>query len=124
MPIIYNQFKGQKAVISVTGTTETFTTANLVQSSTDQSNRISYDSVSNFVVNKIFWSGPVTISRGIASGANVIFSTNDVHTGTWALDTFGITLATNPTANLTIVAAANTTCIVEVKKTWIGNTAY
>ena len=120
MPIIYNQFKGQRAMISVVANTETYTLNSFSQSQTDWANNTSSDTIDNLIIEKIIYTGPVTVSRG----ANVIFTTNSNAGGAWTLDVWGTPFTQYPTANLTIASAANNTVLVEIKKSWHGNTAY
>lgn len=128
MPIIYNQFKGQKAVINVTGgaaaNTETYQLSSFSQTQNEtfgSANTNATDSISALSVSKIIYTGNVSVSRG----ANVIFQSGATGDGIWNLDTFGILYSQYPTANLTITTGTYSTAIVEVKKSFTAaNTVY
>lgn len=119
MPIIYNQFKGTKAIVQVIAGTETFQLTSFNQTANDQNSRTTSDTVNTLAINKIAWTGSATILRG----SNVVFSTAN-NSGYWTLDTWGMSLTQSPTANITITAAANTSVMIELRKGWSGNTAY
>lgn len=120
MPIIYNQFKGTKAIVQVIANTETFQLSSFNQTANDQNSRTTTDTVNTLAINKIIFTGATTILRG----ANVVFSSANNVAGEWTLDTWGMSLTTSPTANITITNSANTTTLVELRKGWSGNTAY
>lgn len=120
MPIIYNQFKGTKAIVQVIANTETYQLASFNQSANDQNSRTTTDTVNTLAINKVIFNGATTILRG----ANVVFSSANNIAGEWTLDTWGMSLVQSPTANITITTAANTTAMVELRKGWSGNTAY
>ena len=127
MPIIQNQFKGQKAVIRVTGgpvaNTENYTLAGFSQTQNTTNGPGTFssnDTITGFSVSKIIYAGNVQVLRG----ANTLFQSGTNNDGIWNLDTFGISLNEFPTANLTITTGAFGTAIVEVKKTFTANTVY
>jgi hypothetical protein len=127
MPIIINQFKGQKAVIRVTGgssaQTESYTLAGFSQTQNTTNGPGTYssnDTITGFSVSKIIYAGNVQVLRG----ANTVFQSGTNNDGIWNLDTFGISLNEFPTANLTITTGTFGTAIVEVKKSFTANTVY
>ena len=128
MPIIYNQFKGQKAVVNVTGgalsNTETYQLSGFSQTQNEtfgSANTNTTDNISALSISKIIYTGNVAVSRG----ANVIFQSEAGTSGIWNLDTFGILYNQYPTANLTITTGTYSTAIVEVKKSFnAANTVY
>jgi hypothetical protein len=127
MPIIINQFKGQKAVIRVTGgssaQTESYTLAGFSQTQNTTNGPGTFssnDTITGFSVSKIIYAGNVQVLRG----ANTLFQSGTNNDGIWNLDTFGISLNEFPTANLTITTGTFGTAIVEVKKSFTANTVY
>ena len=129
MPIIMNQFNGQKAVIRVSNNTvgqpmtETYNMASFSQTQNTTNGPGTFssnDTITGLSVSKIIYAGNVQVSRG----ANVLFQSGTNNDGIWNLDTFGIALNEYPAANLTIVTGAFGTAIVEVKKTFTANTVY
>jgi hypothetical protein len=127
MPIIINQFKGQKAVIRVTGgsspSTETYALSGFSQTQNTTNGPGTFssnDTITGFSVSKIIYAGNVQVLRG----ANTLFQSGTNNDGIWNLDTFGISLNEFPTANLTITTGTFGTAIVEVKKSFTANTVY
>ena len=128
MPIIQNQFKGQKAVIRVSGgavsNTETYALAGFSQTQNTTNGPGTFsssDTITGLSVSKIIYAGNVQVLRG----ANTLFQSGTNNDGIWNLDTFGIALNEYPQANLTITAGAFGTAIVEVKKSFnAANTVY
>jgi hypothetical protein len=127
MPIIINQFKGQKAVIRVTGgpsaQTESYTLSGFSQTQNTTNGPGTFssnDTITGFSVSKIIYAGNVQVLRG----ANTLFQSGTNNDGIWNLDTFGISLNEFPTANLTITTGTFGTAIVEIKKSFTANTVY
>ena len=127
MPIIINQFKGQKAVIRVSGgtlsNTETYTLAGFSQTQNTTNGPGTFssnDTITALSVSKIIYTGNVQVLRG----TNTLFQSGTNNDGIWNLDTFGIALNESPTANLVITTGAYATAIVEVKKSFTANTVY
>lgn len=127
MPIIQNQFKGQRAVVRVSGgaasNTETYALAGFSQTQNTTSGPGTFgssDTITGLTISKIIYTGNVAVLRG----ANTLFQSGTNNDGIWNLDTFGIALNEYPQANLTITTGAYGTAIVEVKKSFTANTVY